>query len=103
MGVVFKGSGFYKTDSRGADKSSTPSTADDAGDVSVDRDQFDTRGDDRLDDDLYFVSDDVGLDARHGDVVDRHGLTGGRARQPFLVTADVGDVEEHSLQASRRR
>ncbi|MGD0852007.1 MAG: FmdB family zinc ribbon protein [Acidimicrobiales bacterium] len=27
VGVVFKGSGFYKTDSRGADKSSTPSTA----------------------------------------------------------------------------
>jgi putative FmdB family regulatory protein len=25
VGVVFKGSGFYKTDSRGADKSSTPS------------------------------------------------------------------------------
>ena len=27
VGVVFKGSGFYKTDSRGADKSSTPATA----------------------------------------------------------------------------
>jgi putative FmdB family regulatory protein len=27
VGVVFKGSGFYKTDSRGADQSSTPSTA----------------------------------------------------------------------------
>lgn len=27
VGVVFKGSGFYKTDSRGADKSSKPSTA----------------------------------------------------------------------------
>jgi putative FmdB family regulatory protein len=27
VGVVFKGSGFYKTDSRGADKSSTPSPA----------------------------------------------------------------------------
>ena len=26
VGVVFKGSGFYKTDSRGADKSSKPST-----------------------------------------------------------------------------
>jgi putative FmdB family regulatory protein len=26
VGVVFKGSGFYKTDSRGADKSSTPPT-----------------------------------------------------------------------------
>jgi putative FmdB family regulatory protein len=25
VGVVFKGSGFYKTDSRGAEKSSTPS------------------------------------------------------------------------------
>lgn len=27
VGVVFKGSGFYKTDSRGAEKSSTPTTA----------------------------------------------------------------------------
>jgi putative FmdB family regulatory protein len=27
VGVVFKGSGFYKTDSRSADKSATPSTA----------------------------------------------------------------------------
>jgi len=26
VGVVFKGSGFYKTDSRGADKSAKPST-----------------------------------------------------------------------------
>jgi len=26
VGVVFKGSGFYKTDSRGTEKSSTPST-----------------------------------------------------------------------------
>jgi putative FmdB family regulatory protein len=26
VGVVFKGSGFYKTDSRGAEKTSTPST-----------------------------------------------------------------------------
>jgi putative FmdB family regulatory protein len=27
VGVVFKGSGFYKTDSRGAEKTSTPSTS----------------------------------------------------------------------------
>src|SRR5271170_7558372 len=27
VGVVFKGSGFYKTDSRGAEKSSTPATS----------------------------------------------------------------------------
>ena len=27
VGVVFKGSGFYKTDSRGAEKSSTPPTS----------------------------------------------------------------------------
>jgi putative FmdB family regulatory protein len=27
VGVVFKGGGFYKTDSRGAEQSSTPSTA----------------------------------------------------------------------------
>jgi putative FmdB family regulatory protein len=27
VGVVFKGSGFYKTDSRGTEKSSTPSTS----------------------------------------------------------------------------
>ncbi|HUZ39796.1 MAG TPA: FmdB family zinc ribbon protein [Acidimicrobiales bacterium] len=27
VGVVFKGSGFYKTDSRGAEKASTPATA----------------------------------------------------------------------------
>jgi putative FmdB family regulatory protein len=27
VGVVFKGSGFYKTDSRGAEKTSTPATA----------------------------------------------------------------------------
>jgi len=26
VGVVFKGSGFYKTDSRGADKTSTPTS-----------------------------------------------------------------------------
>lgn len=26
VGVVFKGSGFYKTDSRGAEKSTTPAT-----------------------------------------------------------------------------
>ena len=27
VGVVFKGSGFYKTDSRGAEKTSTPTTS----------------------------------------------------------------------------
>lgn len=31
VGVVFKGSGFYKTDSRSAEKTSTPATSSSAG------------------------------------------------------------------------
>ena len=100
VGVVFKGSGFYKTDSRGADKTSTPDV-DDAGAASEHRIERDPRGDARHDVDDHDVLDDLGLTPRDGDVVDRHGLTGGTPRQPFLITTDFSDVQQHALERRR--
>ena len=99
VGIVFKGSGFYKNDSRSTTSTATSATStSDAASAPAPAATAAAAPSAGSGESATTPDDLVGLGARERDLVNRNCLAGRRTGQPLDVAADVGNAEQHALQ-----